>query len=330
MPKGLGRQFQIGIAKEASRGTAEASVDFYIPITEAQVDEMAEKVIDEQALGVIEDSIDSDVVKEYADVGSLKGYVTDDSIALILLNVLGSISTSANADGSGNVYDHAITVGQSAQHQSLTLFVDDPVGAADFKHALFMINSLTLSVELGKYIEFSASGKAKKGESATLSPSPVIEERFLPQHMTFKIAADQSSLSGASAVEIKGLNLTISQNVEDDDVLGSTEPTDFLNKTLVIEGEIEAMWEGASTFKTPMLAATKKALRIDLQNSDVVIGSAANPQILIDLHNVTFQEVSRPIKVNDLTMQTITFKGHYDPTDAESIAVTVTNLQTSY
>jgi hypothetical protein len=330
MAKGIGRRLQVGIAKETSRGTAESAADFYLPIVDFQIDEMSDKVIDEQALGVIEDSIGADVVKEYVDVNSIKGYVTDDSIVLLLLNVLGSLSTSSNGDASGNVYDHVLTVGQSSQHQALSLFVDDPVGGQDYKHALFMLNTLTISVELGKYIEFSGSGRAKKRETATLSPSVAVENRFLPQHMTFKMASAQSGLSGASATTIKGLSLTISQNLEDDDILGDTEPTDFLNKSLMIEGELEALWEGASTFQTDMLAGTKKALRIDLQNTDVTIGTAADPQILIDLYNATIMEVSRPVKINDMIMQSISFRAHYDATDTESIEVTVTNLQTSY
>jgi hypothetical protein len=157
----------------------------------------------------------------------------------------------------------------------------------------------------------------------------VAENRFLPQHLTFKLSSNLAGLGAASPVIIKSLKLKISKNVEDDDVLGSVAPNDFLNKEFMIEGELEALWNDEA-FKTLALAATPQAIRLDLKNTDATIGTAANPQIRIDLAKVVFKEITRPLKINDLVKQTLSFRAHYSASDTKMITILATNLQTSY
>jgi len=248
----------------------------------------------------------------------------------LLLSTLGALSTATNADGSGNVKDHTITVGQSAQHQSLTLFLKEPLSGQDYKHALGVVEELEIMYERGKYVEYSLKMKAKKGATASNSASVISDNRFLHQHVTFKLASTQSGLAGASATVIKSLKLKFSNNIEDDDVLGSLTPADFLNRKFSIEGELEAIWQNESDFKTFTLAGTQKAMRIDLKNTDVTIGTAANPDILIDLNKVIFSELTHPYKINDVITQTLKFKALYNTTDSKMVTITATNLQASY
>ncbi len=328
MSKGIGRLFGVGIAKETSRGTPISSASFWIPFGEAAVEEKDEKVIDEQSFGVIEDSLGQTIAKQWSEV-SIKAPIGDKHFPLLLLSALGALSTGANADASGNVKDHTITVAQSAQHQSLTVFLKDPLASADYKHALGVVENLEIEYQLGKFLEYSANLRAKKGASASLSTAYAAESRFLPQHLTFKLASTISGLGAASATNIRSLKLKISKNVEDDDVLGSVTPNDFLNKEFMIEGELEALWND-ETFKTLALAATPQAIRLDLKNTDITIGTAANPQIRIDLAKVIFKEITRPIKINDLVKQTLSFRAHYSTSDTKMITILATNLQTSY
>lgn len=328
----IGRLFSVGIGKEATRGTPASSTDFWIPFSEMAIEEKDTKVIDENSYGVIEDSIGQTINKQWAE-GNFKAPIGDKHFPLILYSLLGSLSTGANADSSGNVKDHTITVAQSAQHQSLTLFLNDPAAsgdAQDYKHALGVITSLEINYEQGKFVEYSASVKAKKGVQANLTPSIASENKFLPQHVTFKMTSALSGLSGASATTIKKFNLKITQNIEDDDVLGSSAPADFLNKQFAIEGTLEAFWDDEAAFKTAALAGTAKAIRIDIKNTDVTIGTSANPELQIDLAKVIFKDVTRPIKLNDIVRQTLNFKGHYSTGDAKMVTIKATNLQASY
>ena len=328
MPKGLGRQIQVGFAKEAVRGTAEAAATYYVPFNEASVEEKIGLAFNEQALGVIEDTSEAKSTERHAEI-SVKGGVGDKTFPLLLLATLGSVSSAANPDAGGVVKDHTFSVGQSVQHPSLTVFLNDPLSGADYKHSLGCVESIDLAYEQNKFVEFDAKLLSKKGVTATLTPSNTPENLFLPKHFSFKLAAAVADLTAATVIPIKGLKLKISKALEQDNVLGSDDPVDFLAKKINIEGEFEAIWQNESDFKTAFAAVTAQAMRIDLK-SDVVIGTAANPQITIDLNKVVFSDLTHPIKVGDVMRQTIQFKAMYNVTDSKMVSIKATNLVASY
>lgn len=324
--KGIGRRFSIGIAKEVTRGTAISSANHWLPFSDASIDEKYENVTQDEAYGIIEDSVGQFRVKNWAE-GTLKVPLTDLSLPLILFAMFGASADSTHS-GETIVYDHKATVGESAQHQSVTLFIHDPLAAVDYSHALGVIHKMDLDVELKKFAELSLSVKALKGVSqSSFSPSMAAENRFLPQYMTFKYATAVSGLSGATAIPLKSCKLSIDASIEDDDVLGSIAPIDYLNKEFKVTGTLEAIWQNESDFKTVALASPNvpQAMLIDIKNTDVTIGSAANPEVKVTLDQVYFTEFSRPIKIKDLVYQTVKFKAVYSTANSEMLNVITTN-----
>lgn len=320
--KGIGRLIQFGVAKETTRGTSEATAQYYIPVNELNTDEKDEKVVENQSLGVIEDSNNQLIVKQWAE-HTVKAPLTDKTFGLFLLNLLGTETKTLKA-GETVVYDHAFSVAQSAQHQALSLFVDDPLANQDYKYALGMCESLEIAYERGKIVEYTAKLRSKKGGTATLTPSVTAENVFLPQHCTVKFASTQAGLDAASAVSVKSIKLKIDQNLETDDVLGSLTPADFLNKQISIEGSVELLWN-AETYKTLTVGATPQAMRIDLIHT-TGIGTSSYPELKIDLYKVILKELTRAIALNDFVSQTFTFKAHYSASDSKMIVATLTNL----
>jgi hypothetical protein len=463
MAKGIGRLFSIGIAKEVTRGTAIGSAAYWLPFADASLEEKFENVTQDEAYGIIEDSVGQFRVKNWAE-GTLKVPLTDQSLPLLLYAVLGGNADAAHG-AEAAVYDHKATVGQSAQHQSLTLFIHDPLTAKDYSHALGVIHKLELDVQLKKFAELSLSVKALKGVSqSSFTPSIAAENRFLPQYMAFSyapttagllplqtatatastttamtaisistdllavgmtvaglnvaagttisaivsnsavtlslattgaagtvyfgslsatgtaatsnhvtslsintnklnvgmtvnginvpagatIAAIVSSTAfdlsiastgaigtltfGGAVVQLKSLKLSIDSNIEDDEILGSVAPVDFLNKEFKVDGTLEAIWQNESDFKTIALATPNvaQAILVDIKNTDITIGTACNPEVKITLDQVYFTEFSRPIKIKDLTYQTIKFKCVYNVTNAELLKITTVNSIASY
>ncbi len=329
MAKGIGRLLQIGIARETTRGTPPASATFWIPFSELDIDEKDARVTDEQSRGVIEASVGESIVKQWAEA-AIKAPIGDIHFPLILYALCGTLTTTDNPDANPVVKDHTLAVQQGAQHQSLALYTDDPLAAQDYSHALAVPTSLEIVYEQAKFLEYSAAFRAKKGATATNTPAATSENRFLPQHLTFKTAATQAGLGAAAATIIKSLALRFNPNIEDDDVLGNIAPVDFLNKQFMVEGELEAIWQNESDFKTNALAGTVRAMRLDLLNNNVVIGTAANPELKIDLHSVFFKELTRPVRINDIVKQTLQFTAHYNTTDAKLLTIIATNIQASY
>jgi hypothetical protein len=324
MSKFIGRLADIGIAKEAVRGTAEGSVDFYLPKVSLSLDDGIEQVIDESSIGVIEDSTDAAVVAKFAE-GEIEGNVYDKSFGLLLLAALGQVSTTGPSQTT--VYTHAFSVLQSAQHPALTLFLDDP--NQDYKYALAMIQSLELEVMLGQYARYRAAFRSKVGATATLSPSYSTENHFLPQHGSLKVATDLSGLDAASAIDVRSVKLSVNKNIEDDRKLGSLDAADILNKQISVEGSLELVFND-NTFKTDMLADTAKAMRLRLTNTNVTIGSSLNPQLTVDLAKVKFGTFERNYENDGIVTAAVEFKAFYSAADTAMIEGELINEQASY
>jgi hypothetical protein len=326
MAKGLGRLFAFGAAKETTRGTAQSAANSWFSYDDLTWDEKYNNVTQDQAFGVIEDSTAQFRVKNYTD-GVIKLPFVDTSIGLLLLGMFGAQAVSTVATG---VYAHTFTVAESAQHQSLTFFLHDPLSGVDYSHANGVVHKLSLDAELKKFIEVSASIRAQKGVSqSAFTPSYSSDNYFLPQYMSFVYATSVSGLSGATPIALKSIKLDIDANIEDQEVLGGVAPADFLNKTFKVSGQIEAIYQNNSDFKTVALATPNvpQALGITITNTDVTIGSASNPTLAITIDQAYFTEYSRPIKIKDLVYQTIKFEGTYNTTNTEMIKLLLTNTK---
>lgn len=333
--KGIGKQLQIGIAKETVRGTAKTSADYWIAMDDWAIEERYQNAVDTQVYGVIEDSVSQSRVKNWSE-GEIKFPIAGTSTGVILLSLFGT-SVAVLHSGESAVYDHTFTVKQSVQHQSVTFLVHDPIATAsgataDYLHANGVIHKLDIEYSLGNFVMGTASVKALAGSSVgvALVPSQSAEPRFVPQNLSFTLGATLGAVVSATPIKVKSAKITIDAGDEDDDVLGQVAPRDFLNKEFSVEGQIEAIWQNESDFKAAALANTPQAMRLKLTNSDVTIGTAANPQLIIDLAKVYFTEFSRPIKIKDVVYQTVNFKAAYSLTDALMARATLVNHIVNY
>lgn len=325
--KGIGRLIQVGIAKETSRGTPVTTPAYMIAFSELDLDEKDQRVVDEQSRGVIESSVSESIVKQWME-GSIKAPIGDQSFPLLLLSICGTATASAT----GSAYAHTILVAQNAQHPTITVLIDDPVAGQDYAHPNSVVGQLEIAYEQNAFIHFTAQLRGQKGTATAVTPASVTENRFLPQHLTFKVADTQADLTGTgTAISLKSATLRIGQSIQDDDVLGSSTMRDILNKQFTIEGELEAIFKNESDFKTGSLTGTAKALRFDLVNTGAPIGgSATSPSLRIDLHKIQFQPITKPIRLNDIVMQKVAFRAHYHTTDAKMVTITATNAVASY
>jgi hypothetical protein len=324
--KGIGRLIQVGLAKEGTRGTAESSATYWTPWSDLTLDEAKEFATDTQAYGIIEDSVNMTETKRYAK-GSLQGNIGDETFGLILYSMFGSLATA----GSGAPYTHTFTVGESAQHQSMTFFMHDPLAAQDYTYANGVIGKLEINAALKQFINYNATIMALSGATAdSFSPSTTAENRFVPQYLTATFADSISGLGDGTVVALKSVKLTINSSVESQDVLGSLDPADFLNQEFSVEGTLEAIWKGESDFKTAFMGPTPQAIELDFLNSDVTIGDSSHPELKITIAKATYQELGLAHKVKDLQYQTLKFKGVYSVSDTSMLKAVLTNSVASY
>lgn len=319
----IGRQINIGIGKESTRGTAVAP-SHYIRQMSADVDDKFEGVLSEQSIGILEESDEFDVTKRWSE-GSIEGRVLDSSFGLILLATMGTVASVESADA--GVYDHTFTVNQTTVHPSLTLDIKKS-DIEQKKYANCVIDSLEITADPAELVKFNASFMGKKGEASTETPSYGSENGFLGKHVTVKLADTYAGLSGASAINVNNLSLTITKSVASDDILGSIEPDDFYNGRFIVEGQMELLFD-ATTYKDKALAGDRQSLQIAIANSDVTIGATSNPTITVELPKIKITEYSEARELDEIVRQTVSFKGLYDTSESKMIDIVLKNEDTS-
>ena len=326
MSKFIGRKFNIGIGKESVRATPVVA-SYWLPKVALDIDDKIEFAVNESSIGVIEDAVGQSVTKKYAE-GSIEGLITDKGIGLLLMALFGTDTVGAVETG---VKDHAFTVLQSAQHPSLTLSIVEANSnsGSGFAHALAMIDSLEITLEVGKFASYKASFRANAGADQADTVAFTAENIFKPQDCVFKMASALAGLSGASAINARKIVLTLKANTEDDDTIGSVASVDRLNKQFSVDGSVELVYNDRTFIDTDMLADLAQAIRLQAINTAVTIGSTSNPTLTFDLASAKIQEVARKIENNGIIMQTVKFKGYYSQTDSSMVTATLRNTVTS-
>ena len=144
------------------------------------------------------------------------------------------------------------------------------------------------------------------------------ENIFLPQHAAFKLASTQAGLDGATAIKVRSATLTIESEAEDDRRLGSVAQEDIVNKGFSVSLEV-VIPRDAETYITALKAGTAYAARLDMQNTDALVGVSSNPRLYFDLHQVVLESSDTDVSKGDLALQTLVFKATYKETDSAMI-----------
>jgi len=326
MSKFIGRLVEVGVGLESSRGVAVVPA-MWIPKTDFSFDDKVDRVRSVAGLGKLADSEEAFVVTKYG-AGDMTMYLRSQTIGYFLYSMFGSLSTSGPTD---NAYTHAFSISEDNQHESLTLYVKDKNNTEAYK--LAVVDSLEFLASLDEPVTVNVSFLSRKGNVwASQTPSYTDEYMFTKKHVKVKVAADIASLGAASALSLKSARLTISQNPVRQDVLGTAEPEDILNQQLSVEGELVLDYE-SSTWKDYFTGGTDRAMEVKFVNEDEVVGGGStNPSLTIQMPKVDFNAWDPGYPLDELAIQTISFKGSYDLANSQNIISTcdLVNAKTSY
>lgn len=309
MSKHVGRRGTLALAKESSRGTGTLSSPLWVPRTTISFDDKVTEAREDEGLGKLADSDAKFVVTKMAE-GEIESNLDDKSIGLILTSLMGSSPVTAG----GPTYTHTYTLSQSNQHQSISVFYQDPDIARLF--ALGVVDSLKITVEQEAIVMFTVGFKSKVGKDYTLQTAnfTALGNKFLHQHFQLRTADTVGAVSAATPVSVKKFELTISANTKFDTILGTVEPEDILGQQFSVEGNIELNKED-ETYRNYMLGGTYKALEMKFVR-------ASNSQLQLIFPRVDFSEWEQDRTLNEIVSQTINFKGNYDAANALDIIST--------
>lgn len=314
------RKINVGFGKETTRWTA-VSPAIRCPKASLDFEDKSEKVIDESSIGVIEDSFDGHVVKQWAE-WSFECNAYANAIWFLLLNVFGSVSDS----WSGAV-THEFSVAENNQHQSLTIWLADDT--QDKQFALAMIDSMEVSAEVSDFVKLSVNFKSKKWANASLTPNYSEDYALLWKNVSIYLADDLEWLDSAEKIDATNFALTISKNLEDEDVLWSVEPKDFCNTMFGVEWSVELLWKD-QTYKTIFMDGVKKAMRIKIEDTNTTIWTNSHPALTFELASVIITEFAKTQDNDALIRQWLTFKALYSMNDSQMIKATLINTVASY
>lgn len=313
MAKFIGRRVNVGIGKETSRGVGVASSQT-IPKINYTFDDKANKARAGEGLGNISGGGSQAIVVSRFSEGSIDGEIDVNSFGLILLATFGTESVAAYQT---TAYTHTYTLANTNQHTTLSIHCDDPIQDKIFKGC--MVDSLEFEINQSDVVKFTCGLKGRKGNDDNFSPSYAVDYKFVGRDLILKVASDTSGLAAASALSVKELKITINKNTDFDNVLGTLEPEDVLNKQFTIQGSLTLNYED-ETWKNYMTGGTKRAIGIKLTNTRDTIGSAGNPEFYLELPIVDFSEWESQRGNDDIAGQTINFTALYDIANSRLIS----------
>ena len=321
----VARRASIGIGIESVPGTTVAPTDWTKQM-KLSLERMTEVAENKSAVGRVEDTLDSAIVQKWSE-GSLEGLVGDTTIGYLLYALLGTKAVAANADASGTIKDHTFDVAQTNTPPTLTFARKDPI--TDRRHGMGTVESLDIDVKPAEYVSFSSAIKALFGGTATNTVAYGTDNYFTSKHATVKIASNVAGLAGATAPKLKSFKMSIKNPATPFVPLGGVDPTVITSSVVSVEGEMVLQYED-TTYETLWENNTVQAMSLTLLNTDITIGTSANPKIAITLPKVRFRPFSKSDDLDGIVEQTLSFKAELDLSAGYLVRVVVTNAKASY
>lgn len=314
MTKFVGRRGTLGIAIEATRGTAVAPT-YWLPFVTMSFGDRIESAREEQGMGNIADS-DSLYVTMRMGEGEVESQLYDQALGYILSSLLGAVPSTAGS----NPYTHTYTLSSTNQPKSLSLYWQDP--DRNYMFPLAIVDSLQMSVEPSGIVSWTIGFKSKSARNwTTQTPSfTTLGSKYLHQHLQVRLASAVGSLAAATPVSLKSLELNISRNTIFDNVIGTLEPEDVLGQHITVEGSLNLNLED-DTYRNYMLANTYRAMEIKLLKD-------ANSSLQLQFPRVDFTEWEPDFTLNEIAKQSINFKANYDSANALAIISTAVLINT--
>jgi len=319
----IGREIEVGFSTEATRGTAESTVDKWAKSVSASIVERAEHADNDITRGVLEDMEGRRVTQKYIE-GDIEGIAHVDAIGYLYASLYGKVTSAVVA---GSVYSHIFELKQNINHQSLTLFAKDG-DVQTLKFAGCVVNTLEINASVDDYVRFTAGIIGRTAEDAVVSSSYDTEYDFIGRDITVKIADSEAGLADADAVPVKEITVTHDQGSVRDHVLGAYTPDDIYNGKHSIEGDFTLNFAD-EVYKDLYLSDTAKYMSVTIEG-EAILGATYKPTITYIFNRVQFSDWNRSGGADELVTQPVSFKAFYNETDNEASKVTLQNITTSY
>jgi len=319
----IGRNLEVGVSVEPTRGTSPAAAEKWLKLITANIVSKAEHAQDDGTHNNLADSDQRRVVKKWHE-GEIEGNIHFDAIGYFLYNIYGAVSSSLVA---GTAYDHEFTLAQAIQHAALSFYIKDG-GVDQIVLSKGMVSSMELNFAVDDFLKTTINILAASEGSNSDTPSYDIEYDAIGKDVAVKIADTEGGLSGATASKIKSGSLKFDTGLIPDFVLGDCNPNDILNAKMAIEGSLEINYED-STWKDLFEGDDAKYMEITITGSQTISGSYS-PTMTILLNKVQITGWDRAGSNDEIVTESIEFKAYYNSVDSQQSKLTLRNLTEEY
>ena len=316
----------LAIAREAdaSKGTAvAASSGHFINPSSGIFMPVAEVARLEGTTETIEAGFEHHVTKQWMEL-NFTAPVKLDWLGHFLTGILGTES-GATVEG---VTETTIIVSESGDMPAYTIFQLDPV--QDDEATYGTVKKVELTCDAGGLLMADIEMIAQKREDASGDAVSYSTDHHLQgSHLTVKIAAATTNLSGSSAIKFHTMRLTIERDVSPIDSFGAAEPAEFTGGALRISGELTIAYE-AETYRDYFLNGSGPAMSLFFQDTGTTIGTN-NPGLDITLDKIAIVNHTRPDGIDEPDIETLTFEAMYDLDEGtpRMVSIVLTNEETT-
>lgn len=323
----------IGIGIESTPGTPVVASK-YLPIVTSTVRGIQEVLFDESAKGIREKNWGA-IAGPRRGEGDLEVYVDAENAPYLIYAALGDIS-SGTASGESAVYEHTITRKANNPPRTMTIIYYDGVDTRSYAYAT--INTLEINVSDG-IATIAANILSKFPDESGTGSQAITEERILAfKDYTIKFGSGANgttalaAAASADASPLKSLVLRINNNAEAHYLSGDNSPAQIAIKQLEIDGDYVLFYENTTDrvhYETLKDGANAIRAMIITFSGDS-IGNAETEEIKISIPNFTISDRGVDTAVAGFITENPSFVANYDPTEAKSIEIVVTNEHDSY
>lgn len=293
-----GRKEAFALWVEATRGTKKTP-DVFFPRSSGIVKPMFEHIENTDAWGVIDELYDTEVSREWSQAEP-NLTVGVDTIGYILGGLFGKDTVSGAWP-----YTHTFARENNNNHQSFTMRGSNP-NTTRFSTGA-MIDSFTLTAEVGNYAQASMTIIGKKSATDTAPSISYSDETLLrARDCKVYIADTEWGLGTADPIGTTRVSLTIEKNLFVHQTNGEVDIDRLYNQNFTARGDMDLLFED-DTYLDIASGSEKKRLRIELINPTGELTGSANPSLSFTFARVGIVDWDQSDNIDEMVTQTFGF-----------------------
>lgn len=306
---------EIAFSKETVAGTPVAhATGHWQPHETFDIKPVVVKIKDEPGMGRIEETLDSVIVQTHSS-GTATVRMTKEFMGTVLNMIFGRAPTTTGA----GPFTHAYTVRNTNDHLSYTTTVKDPIKGM-VRYAYTVLNEAQLTFEVDKFPMIQLQLEAGQEVSATGTPAySTTDEKFLPQHVSIKVAANLAGLAAAPVLDVNKFELTAAKKVDKYFKLGSTNPDNIHNQRMGFAGTLTNLYR-TSQLRDLAYSNTKQAMSVLVSNG--------TDSVEFRFPRVSFEEWGDDGDNNTRLMNSVNFFPEYTSADGLATATLINAVST--